>query len=117
MLFTGSAIFPTLNTFVNVRPLCLHIYSIFRIVQDKYHGTLSGISIITITDLLLTNSGRNLDEPGVAYSYLNKIDDTFIKPIIVGGIIGYTFITMVGDHLMLLHTQNCNWFRDIQMIV
>ena len=35
--------FLTLNNFGNVRPWCLNIYSIFRLVPDKSHGTLSGI--------------------------------------------------------------------------
>ena len=37
-----------------------------------------------------------MDEPGSADSYLKKNDGEFVKPIIVGGIFGFTFTTMVG---------------------
>ena len=63
------------------------------------------ISSRIITDLLLQDSGRNVDEPGSANSYIKKNDGKFVKPIIVGGIIGANFITLVGDHWMLLHKK------------
>ena len=42
-----------------------------------------------------------MDNPGSAESYLKKSEGTFIKRIIVGGIIGADFITMVDAHWML----------------
>ena len=46
-----------------------------------------------------------MDEPGSAESYLKKSDGTSVKQIIVGGIIGANFITVIGDHWMILHKQ------------
>ena len=63
------------------------------------------ISGVTITNLLLPYSLWNVDEPGSAESYLKKSDGTFVKLIIVGGIIGTTFITLVGAHWMILHKK------------
>ena len=54
---------------------------------------------ITITDLLLLYSRWNINETGSAYSSCG----TFVKQIIVGRIIGTTFITLVGAHWILLH--------------
>ena len=55
------------------------------------------ISNRTITDILLLDLEKNVDEHGSAESYLKKSSDTFVKPMIVGGIIGANFITMVGS--------------------
>ena len=49
------------------------------------------ILIRAITGLFLTASGRIVDEPGSADSYLNKSDGTFVKPIIVGGQLALLF--------------------------
>ena len=56
------------------------------------------ISSRTITEILRTDSGRDMGEPGSDDSYLNKSDVTLVKPIIVGGIIGANFINLVGYH-------------------
>ena len=59
------------------------------------------ISSRTITDLLITDSVQNMDGPGSAESSYG----TFFKTIIVGGIIGATFITLVGAHCMPLQKK------------
>ena len=56
------------------------------------------VSSRTITELLLPDSDQNMDEYGSAESFLNKSDAMFVKPIIYGGIIGATFITLVDAH-------------------
>ena len=64
------------------------------------------ISSRTITDVLLPYSGRDVNKTGSYDSFINKIDGTFVKPIIVHGIIGSTFITLVVYHWMLLYNKS-----------
>ena len=47
-----------------------------------------------------------MDKLGSADSYTNKIDGTFVKQIRVGGIIGATFITIVGAHWIIPHKKS-----------
>ena len=75
------------------------------------------ISSITITELLLPDSGRDVDEPSSPESYLNKRYGTFVKAIIVCGIIGATFITLVGDHWIFLHKTIAIFFRYLAVLV
>ena len=60
------------------------------------------ISSRTIIDFLILDSGHNLDEPGSS----DSIEGVVVKQIIVGGIIGATFISLVYAHWMFLHKKN-----------
>ena len=97
MLLAGSAVFQHL-ILLEKSDLDVYISTCFLGSSKKNIMELSQeISNRTITDILLLDLGQNVDELGSADSYLKKSSDTFVKPMIVGEIIGANFITMVGS--------------------
>ena len=60
---------------------------------------------ITIPDLLLPCSGRDVDYPVSVDLYIKKSCDTFVKPIMVGVSIDATFTNLVAANRMLPHKK------------